>query len=190
MPAPVIRRAYESIHDAVDASLNTALISLSPAFLAALRGLDPKKRRMKFRHVVALAMLAVVAVLGADRSTRAFATEKGHALVGQGKLVAARWHHAPPQGPSLTSAQTPVTPAASAPVVAPAAKAAADDKASAPAGQRFDELELVVPAPSASSKNSRAVPPKGKGVGVRGPRSALRSPSRHGLVAASISSSL
>jgi hypothetical protein len=70
--------------------------------------------------------------------------------------------------------------------VAPAAPAAVDDKAAGPAGQRFDEL--VVPAPSASSKNSRAAPQKG--TGVRGPRSALRSPSRDGLVVARIPSSI
>jgi hypothetical protein len=152
-PPPIIRRVYDSI----DTSINTALIRISPALLDAVRRLEPKRPRAKISYVVTLAMLVVFAVLGADRSTRAFAIEKGRALVANAN---ARWRHAPPQSPTLTSAQSPVVQVVARPAAAPGA--APPDQAVAPPSTA-PAAATIKPAPA------RAPASKTR----RGPRSAL-----------------
>jgi hypothetical protein len=114
----------------------TALVNLSPAFMAALQKVAPKKRRSRLPFVLALAVLAVFAILASDRSTREFASAK----------VAARFHRAP-------SAQ-PVN-APSAPEAAPAVVVAAAAPAAAPANDPNATTSVPVatrePAPSDSA---------------------------------------
>jgi hypothetical protein len=62
--------------------IQTALVRLSPAFVAAVKKAAGRRRRAKLPYIVGLAVLAMIAVLGADRSTREFARER-----------AERWRH-------------------------------------------------------------------------------------------------
>jgi hypothetical protein len=86
--------------DATTENVDTALLTLSPEFLAALRRVAPKKRRVKIQHVVGLAFLAMMVVLGADKAAR--------------ELIAARWRRAP-----AVTAMAPSPATAGPPVVSP-----------------------------------------------------------------------
>jgi hypothetical protein len=92
--------------------VETALVTLSPDFVAALKDLAPKKRRSKVPLVVLLAIAAVLFALGMDKSTREFAITKARAR-GIGIV-----HQ--PQAPApvvVTAVAAPVTPAVAVPTV-------------------------------------------------------------------------
>jgi hypothetical protein len=52
--------------------IHTALVTLPPAFVEAVRAAAGKPRRAKMPYVLALAVFVAAGVLGADRSTREF----------------------------------------------------------------------------------------------------------------------
>jgi hypothetical protein len=135
----------------------TELLTLTPAFMDALRKVAPKKRRSKIPYVIALGLLAFVVMLGADPSTREF---------GLSKLAASRTTPAaaPATEPAavatavttLTSADVPTvsTPVASLPT-APVVKA--DEAAPAPAPAPVPEAS---PAKKSSAKATPVAQPK------------------------------
>jgi hypothetical protein len=108
---------------------DSGLVRLSPAFLEALRKVVPRRRRGKLPYIVSLGLLAVVGVVGADRSTREFIEE--------------RWHHAPSgvaRASALSQRVDPATPARIAP----------------PTGTSDRQVDNVV-APVASASENTAV---------------------------------
>ena len=86
---------------AIDERVDTAAIALSPSFLAELRKLASRRRRIRLRHVVATTLLVVAGALAKDRSTRAFAVDKGRSLA-QRAL-----HRDHVQPPTITAAEAP-----------------------------------------------------------------------------------
>jgi hypothetical protein len=68
---------------------DSAVVTLSPAFLEALRKVVPRRRRAKLPYIIGVGLLAVVGVVGADRSTREFMAE--------------RWHHARVEAPAAAA---------------------------------------------------------------------------------------
>jgi hypothetical protein len=156
-PAAGGRERFSSI-----SGVPTELLTLTPAFLDALRKVAPKKRRSKIPYVIALGLLAFVVMLGADPSTREF---------GRSKLAAFRSTPAAAPAPeaapittavtTLTAADLPTvsTPAAT-PTTAPVVKA--DEPAPAPAAE-------ATPAKKSPAKTSPGAQPK-KGQPASGAR--------------------
>jgi hypothetical protein len=143
--SPLVVRGRPSLVDLAE-DMHTGLLTLTPAFLNALKQVAPKKPRSKVAYVIALGLLAVFAALAADTSTREFGLGKGRAL-------AARLHRkapaAAPSAPAVPPAAVAVAVAASAPpaavavaappappapVVAPVVKLAVTRRSGAPAG--------------------------------------------------------
>jgi len=58
--------------------IDTQILTLSPAFLEALRQVAPKKRRSWLGYVMGFAVVAIVGTLAADESLRGFVVEKAH----------------------------------------------------------------------------------------------------------------
>jgi hypothetical protein len=106
--AEIARRYSLPVIDAAGAAASsgahTALLTLSPAFHAALRKVAPQKRRSQIRYVIGFAVLAVFGALASDRSTREFAMAKwGHENANANAVAAA------PGAPvALTGADTSV----------------------------------------------------------------------------------
>jgi hypothetical protein len=129
----------------------TELLTLTPAFMDALRKVAPKKRRSKIPYVIALGVLAFLVMLGADASTREFGLSKLAALRSTPAATPAA-APAPEAVPTavttLTSAEAPTvsTPVANLPS-APVVKA--DEPAPAPA-----------PAPAAEASTAKKSPAK------------------------------
>lgn len=141
-------------------SLPTELLSVSPAFIAQLRSeLAPKRKGARLRFVLALMLLAVVGVLGSDRSTREFVIDKSEVLTAryfQSRRVAAE------PVANVAPAATPV--ASAAPAASPAATT-----------EVVQQPVLVVPAkapkmvsPSPPKKRPAGRPVSAIGKGVRG----------------------
>jgi hypothetical protein len=134
----------------------TELLTLTPAFMDALRKVAPKKPRSKIPYVIALGLLAFVLMLASDPSTREFGLSKLAAF----RATPAAAPAAPAAEPAavatavttLTSADapaisTPVTSLPSAPVVK------ADEPAAAPAS-------LTTTAKKSPAKAAPAAQPK------------------------------
>jgi hypothetical protein len=83
-PAPVVRCDGLRMSAASITGIHTRVLTLTPAFHEALKQLAPKRRSSKIPYVVVLGLVAIVAVLGADRTTRDF-------LVAQGDHISAAW---------------------------------------------------------------------------------------------------
>jgi len=62
-------------------AVDTRRVTLSPAFLDALKRVGPKKRRSPIPYVLGLAVAAFATVLAADVSTRDFVIEKAQVAV-------------------------------------------------------------------------------------------------------------
>jgi hypothetical protein len=141
-------------------AVHTGLLTLTPAFLDELRKVAPKKPRSKVRYVVALAVVAVVAALGSDASTREFGLARGAQL-------AARLHQGPAASSVSTLAAMTVAPALTPSVVPPvtaAAAAASVNHASEPAA-----------APSEAPTAAESKPAKSVQVATSAPRKAPKS---------------
>jgi hypothetical protein len=104
-------------------SSDSGLMTLSPAFLEALRKVVPTRRRAKLPYIVGLGLLAVAGVVGTDRSTREFIAERwlrapvaaaGAAVLPQGPEPATAHGTVPPAASSDPPVENPVVPAASA----------------------------------------------------------------------------
>jgi len=123
--------------------VHTALLTLTPAFHDALRKVAPKKTRSKIPYVVALAILTVLAVLGADVSAREFGTAKASQIV-------ARFHSTPAAAPvaQVAAVAKAVTPVAAAPQPGAAPVVNLDEPAAAP-------VVVTVAAAKKSKKPSR-----------------------------------
>jgi hypothetical protein len=91
--------------------VHTALVTLSPQFVAALKSIAPKKRRSKVPLVILLGIAAVLFALGMDKSTREFAMSRARA---RGIGVVTR-NPAPP--PVAVVATAPATPVVAVPTV-------------------------------------------------------------------------
>jgi hypothetical protein len=91
-----------SLHD-----VDTSLLTLSPELLASVRRLAPGKRRKKVPTVVALGLLAILGVLGADRATRDF-------VLARASDVTARWRH---QSPAVAHVRADETTSVSVPTL-------------------------------------------------------------------------
>jgi hypothetical protein len=117
-------------------STDTALLTLPPGFIEALRKVVPKRRRAKVPYVVGVGLLAVVGILAADASTRDY--------------LAASWHReAPSASPGLAVAPD-VKPAAS--VRIPAAVATSDPAVDHPAGPAASPAGTPSAAPNMQKK--------------------------------------
>jgi hypothetical protein len=112
--------------------IDPATGALSPAFIEALRKVVPKRRRLKARYVVGLGMLIVAVVLGADPSTRQFASTRWRRtpVVTTPETVATRPAKAPPS--IIADDPTAALPAASFGAPAPPSTAGAPAKAEMP----------------------------------------------------------
>lgn len=73
---PSVRRALHSVQE-----LDTQVLTLSPAFLDALRELAPRRRGRHLRQVLLAALLLVIAVFAADPSLRSLVRTGGHHAV-------------------------------------------------------------------------------------------------------------
>ena len=140
--------AHGHASDPSRADVLTSLLTLTPAFLDALKKVAPKKRRSKVPYVIALALLAVVAVLGADASTREFGLAKG-------QLIVARLHHAPASSP-VSAPVAPVLAQVAPPAALPAIPAEpvvkADEAASTPVVVTAPAAKKSTKTPAASKK--------------------------------------
>lgn len=141
--SPASWRASQSDDDAFT-KMPTALVTLTPDFLAALKKVAPKKRRSRARWVVACALLAVVAVLGFSRSAREVVITKGRPVVAR---ISARLHHAPAAAPAA-AAPAAVAAVPAAPAAAPAAQ-----------GDEASSIAAVLASTSASAPTSTPEPP-------------------------------
>jgi hypothetical protein len=128
-------RPPESMHPP-NPSVDTESIVLSPEFLAAIRGIVPRRRRAKLPYIVAAGLLAVVGALAADGSTR--------------EVIAGRWRHAPVATATATAMVTVDRPPAIAPTPAPSV---------ATVEARMDN---PMPAVTASTVNTPGTPAKPK----------------------------
>lgn len=118
--------------------VDSALHTLSPEFLAALRKVVPRKRRAKLPYIVGLGLLAVVVVVGVDPQTREFLATRSRTESHESKAVDSQTVKPAPVAPPADTVVTPTNhPAASAPVpavpwtVIPPASVASPKKAKA-----------------------------------------------------------
>ena len=119
--------------------IETSLLTLTPAFIDALKKIAPKKRSSKVPYVIVAALLAVIAVLGVDPSAREFGVTKG-------RPVAARLHLVAP-APAADVSAAPVLTSASVEGVTAAATVSAT--AVSPMLNVGPVLELDPPAAAA-----------------------------------------
>jgi hypothetical protein len=145
------RASLSRTPDSWSASVDTARLILPPAFLEALRAAVPRRRRAKVAHIVAAGVLVVLAVLGADASTREF--------------IAARWHGPSRYARAVGAAQPAqqlipsAKPSSAFPPVPPADEPVSDRAAAAVASvSESGSAAWPVPAP----KKGRARGPKKK----------------------------
>jgi hypothetical protein len=73
LPSPV---GVDASAGASARASRTDLLTLSPQFLAALRGIAPKKRSSKLPYILVFAVFAVLGILASDASARDFVVEK------------------------------------------------------------------------------------------------------------------
>ncbi len=81
MPQGVGQASSVRVSKASFTGVHTRLLTLSPAFHAALKQVAPKKRRLRAASVFGLAVAVFVAVLAADRTTRTFVLEEGERIL-------------------------------------------------------------------------------------------------------------
>jgi hypothetical protein len=138
----------------------TELLTLTPAFMDALRKVAPKKRRSKIPYVIALGVLAFLVMLGADASTREFGLSKLAALRSTPAAAPAPAPEAIPTAvTTLTSADAPTvsTPVANLPS-APVVKA--DEPAPAPAPAAEGSTAKKSPAKAAPAAQPKKAQPR------------------------------
>jgi len=107
-PAVRVRATQASIAEEIE----TNLLTLTPAFIEALKKIAPKKRSSKVPYVIAAALLAVIVALGADPSAREFGVAKGRPVAARLHLVSAAPAADVSAAPVLTSGSVEVVTAA------------------------------------------------------------------------------
>lgn len=137
----------------------TSLLTLTPAFMTAMKTLAPKKRRSKIPAVIALAILAVVAVLGVDAPTREFGLARGRQVVARLQHATAAKHaDALPAPAVITAAPGVVELAPSAPVVTPSMSSPVAPAAPVVVKAEEPALAPVLAPGAAAKKPSKATP--------------------------------
>jgi hypothetical protein len=149
-PAPATggRERFASI-----SGVPTELLTLTPAFMDALRKVAPKKRRAKIPYVIALGLVAVLVMLGADPSTREFGLSKLAAFRSTPAAAPAPAPEPAPIATAVTTLTSADAPTVSTPAVATPSAPVADEPAPAPAAE-------ASPAKRSPAKTSPAAQPK------------------------------
>jgi hypothetical protein len=114
-------------------SIPTNLIELTPDFMAALKGVAPKKKRSRKWYVVAAVLLAGVLGVAAIPQARNAIVEKGRALVGAKATVAAAAPEPSAGASTATAATTTAEPTSTTLLQAPIAPPDTAQPTAAPA---------------------------------------------------------